>query len=624
MATGTMGYETCAMATFLSLLLVSSLTLSAAQMSPASLTGSAGPYTVRIACGSSVETYDPNGYVWQKDWGFTGGSSAPLTFPNPKAPQIITLRYFSKFDGPENCYNITVPTGRYLIRLFFAFGEQDNAGREPQFDVSIEGTLVHNMDSGWSKERENFQDSLAFVSDGAATICFHSSGHGNPVVASIEVLQILDDAYKIADQESRSYIWKTMKRVSAGARKSGFGSDFLADPWGGDRYWESDNSLFLPGSIVQSISTVQNISNAAVTPNIYPMDIFQSATTTDPMQSLSYILPVDNNRLYSIWIYLAEISPFVVRPRDRVFDVLVNEEKIFSEVDIIAQAHRPFKALILNATVMVDDASSLELTFNPLFGPVAVNAFEIYELVPIEAPTLKTDMWAMQLLKQSLRLPATYGWNGDPCVPLAHIWFGVDCRFNNSATSWFIDGLYLDAQGVRGVLGEEIGLLSGLQILNISHNTLQGSIPQSMGNLSSLVVLDLSYNQLNSSIPVNLGNLPHLRKFVSNNEGLCGVGLRPCSQANSGGKAVRITAFVVSLVIVLTAGLVFLYWKKRANMARAQKLARGAPYAKARTTFVRDVQMARTMFTDHFRPAHIRDPAFAPIPSQSSTLLGST
>lgn len=78
--------------------------------------GSAGPYTVRIACGSSVETYDPNGYVWQKDWGFTGGSSAPLTFPNPKAPQIITLRYFSKFDGPENCYNITVPTGRYLIR----------------------------------------------------------------------------------------------------------------------------------------------------------------------------------------------------------------------------------------------------------------------------------------------------------------------------------------------------------------------------------------------------------------------------------------------------------------------------------------------------------------------------
>lgn len=52
-------------------------------------------------------------------------------------------------------------------------------------------------------------------------------------------------------------------------------------------------------------------------------------------------------------------------------------------------------------------------------------------------------VWAMQLLKQSLRLPATYGWNGDPCVPLAHIWFGVDCRFNNSATSWFIDGLYV-------------------------------------------------------------------------------------------------------------------------------------------------------------------------------------
>lgn len=50
--------------------------------------------------------------------------------------------------------------------------------------------------------------------------------------------------------------------------------------------------------------------------------------------------------------------------------------------------------------------------------------------------------------------------------------------------------------------------------------------------------------------------------------------------------------------------------------------ARGAPYAKARTTFVRDVQMARTVFTDHFRPLH-RDPGpYAP--GQSTTLLGST
>ena len=48
-------------------------------------------------------------------------------------------------------------------------------------------------------------------------------------------------------------------------------------------------------------------------------------------------------------------------------------------------------------------------------------------------------------------------------------------------------------------------------------------------------------------------------------------------------------------------------------------IARDAPYAKARTTFVRDVQLARTVLSDHFKPVY-RDPASA-TPSQSSTLL---
>ena len=277
--------------------------------------------------------------------------------------------------------------------MFFAFGQQDNAGREPQFDVSIEGTLVYRMDLGWSEDPEDhYQDSLVFVDDGAATICFHSSDHGNPAVASIEILQILNHAYNRGTNElDRNVIMKTMKRVSTGARKSGFGSDFLADPWGGDRYWQTDSTLFLPGSKVESMSTVQNISNFAVVPNLYPMDIFQSATvTTDDTQSLSYTLPVETNMRYSIWIYLAEISPFMIRPQDRVFDILVNKKRVFSAVDIVAQAQGPFNALILNVTVTVD-VPSLALTFSPIFGPAAVNAFEIYQLVPTDATTVKTD-----------------------------------------------------------------------------------------------------------------------------------------------------------------------------------------------------------------------------------------
>lgn len=290
----------------------------------------------------------------------------------------------------------------WKCRLFFVFGETDNAGREPQFDVSIEGTLVYRMDTGWSGDPEDrYQDSLVFVDDGAATICFHSSDHGNPAVASIEILQILDNAYNRGVSEDRNVILKAMKRVSAGAIKSGFGSDFLADPWGGDRYWQTDSSLFLPGSRVQSISMTQNISHFAVAPNLYPMAIFQSATTTtDDMQSLSYTIPVDTNMRYSIWIYLAEIAPFVVRPQDRVFDILVNKKRVFSAVDIVAQAPGAWNALILNVTVTVD-VPSLALTFSPIFGPIAVNAFEIYQLVPRDAITVKTDCKTSKLRSTS-------------------------------------------------------------------------------------------------------------------------------------------------------------------------------------------------------------------------------
>ncbi|KAG0615556.1 hypothetical protein M758_5G050700 [Ceratodon purpureus] len=598
-----------------------------------------GPYAVRIACGSTVDTYASNGFLWSRDWGYTGGSSANVSVNNPKAPQLNTVRYFRLSDGGENCYNLTVPVGHYLIRLFFTFGQEDNANREPQFDVSIEGTLVYSLQRGWSTEPDNsYQDSLAFVNDGAATICFHSSGHGNPAVASIEVLQIFNQAYQRGWNVSQDFIMRSLKRVSAGAARSGFGSDFQADPWGGDRYWESDISLFLPGSAVAPISTNLTIKNAAVYPNIYPEAIFQTATAANPGQSLSYTLPVESNLQYSVWIYLAELATFTA-PTDRVFDIVVNGQKVFPAVDIMEMAKGSYSALILNATLLVE-GKTLTISFNPIKGNIAVNAFEVYALVPTEAATSNTNLWALQVLKQSLSIPARLGWNGDPCVPQLHPWFGIDCRRDTTSGFWIIDGLDLDSQGLQGVLGDEIGSLTGLQNLNISHNLLQGPIPQSIGLLASLVTLDLAYNRMNESIPASLGNLTKLQKVflndnqlsgevphslgagalgganlnLANNDGLCGVGIRSCDELKQGSRAGIIVGVLLGSLMAFLFG--YVYYKRRQNIARAQRLPRDAPYAKARTTFVRDVQLARTVLTDHFKPVY-REPTS----SQTSQLL---
>ncbi|KAB2595060.1 receptor-like protein 12 [Pyrus ussuriensis x Pyrus communis] len=58
-----------------------------------------------------------------------------------------------------------------------------------------------------------------------------------------------------------------------------------------------------------------------------------------------------------------------------------------------------------------------------------------------------------------------------------------------------------------------IGSLRGLQLLNLSNNTLTGHIPSSLGNLTALESLDLSQNKLSGRIPDSLAQLTFLEYF---------------------------------------------------------------------------------------------------------------
>ncbi|KAG0579813.1 hypothetical protein M758_4G126400 [Ceratodon purpureus] len=597
---------------------------------PLAAAQSGGPFAARIACGATADSVEPEtGFVWSKDTGYTGGSAAPLNVTSRIAPQLNTLRYFEISDGPENCYNITVPSGHYLTRFFFSYGEKDNQGREPFFEVSLEGTLVYTFSQGWSATIDNeYADSLLHVTDGAATVCFHNAGHGNPAIASLEILQLYVDAYNMGASSNLNVVMRTIKRVTAGAAQSGYGARMHADVWGGDRYWATDQTLFAPGSLLEVLRTIRNITNYGNPPNIYPEKIYQSATTTSPMNKLSYTIAVQPQSNYSIWLHFAEIEEGFTFPGMRVFDVLANGIPIFPDVDIVAMAGAPFKALILNTTVMAE-SNRLTITFQPKIGSVAVNAFEIFQIIPRQYATVNENVWALQGVKENLQLPSRLGWNGDPCVPPVHPWNGVTCTFDPAAGGWFVSAVNLGEQGVRGVLSDNWLALQQLQSLNLSNNLLVGAIPTSFGNMTSLATLDLSRNRLNGSIPSSLGQLPNIKQLLlndnqltgevpakvgalsirgaivnlANNPGLCGVGIGPCSKMSVGEKF----GLYISLAIGLScmAAGAFYCWKKKIAITRgAQRLPRDAPYAKARTTFVRDVQMARTTLSNHFsRPA---------------------
>ncbi|KAL4386659.1 hypothetical protein GQ457_09G002600 [Hibiscus cannabinus] len=580
------------------------------------------PFAMRISCGARENVRTPPTYVrWYKDFGYTGGIPTNATLPSFITPPLKTLRYFPLSEGPENCYGINrVPKGHYTVRIFFGLIAQPDFDREPLFDVSVEGTLIHSLESGWtSNDEQTFVEALVFLLDGTVSICFHSTGHGDPAIISIEILQVDNEAYYFGPDWGKGVILKATSRLTCGTSKPRFDEDYSGDHWGGDRYWHPIRTFGQNAD--EPRSTENAIKQASNAPNFYPEALYQSAiVSTDSQPDLTYNMDVDPNKNYSIWLHFAEIDASISGAGQRVFDVLINGDTLFENIDVAERSGGRYTALVLNTTVPVS-GRTLTITLHPKSGNHAIiNAIEVFQIIAAESKTSPEEVKALQALKKALGLPTRFGWNGDPCVPEEHPWSGADCHFDKSGSKWFIDGLDLDNQGLNGFLPDDISKLHHLQNLNLSGNTIHGSIPSSLGTVNSLKFLDLSYNLLNGSIPESLGQLTELRILNLNgnslsgrvpaalggrllngasfnftdNAGLCGIpGLRTCGPHLSAGAKVGI-AFGASLLFLVLVICSVCYWKRRQNILRAQQMAaRGAPYAKARTQFSHDIQMSR-------------------------------
>ncbi|GKV47721.1 hypothetical protein SLEP1_g54590 [Rubroshorea leprosula] len=606
-------------------------------LSPSSSSARPAPYAMRISCGARENRRTPPTYtLWFKDFAYTGGIPSNATRPNLITPPLQTLRYFPLSEGPENCYNIRrVPRGHYSVRIFFGLVPHSDFEKEPLFDISIEGTLISSMKSGWTNHEDQvFSEALVFLSDGTVSICFHSTGHGDPAILSIEILQVDNKAYYFGQGWGEDLILRTAARLTLGTRKPRFDEDYSGDHWGGDRYWSPIRTF--GHNADQPRSTENGIKQASDAPNFYPEALYQSAVvSTNSNPDLTYAMDVDPNRNYSIWLHFAEIDATVTGIGQRVFDILINGDSAFPDVDVVKMSGDRYTALVLNTTVAVK-GRTLTIILRPNKGHAIINAIEVFEVITSEFKTVLVEVKALQALKNALGLPHRLGWNGDPCVPKEHPWSGVDCHLDTTTNKWFIDGLGLDNQGLRGFLPKDISKLRHLESINLSGNSIHGTIPSSLGTITSLQVLDLSYNSLTGSIPESLGQLTALRRLYLNsnslsgrvpaavggrllhgasfnftdNAGLCGIpGLPPCGSHLSAGAKVGI-GFGVALSLLLLVICSMCWWKRRQNILRTQQItARAAPYAKARTNLSHDIQLSRHQNHGHARTAAENGPS---------------
>ncbi|XP_062111193.1 receptor-like protein 4 isoform X2 [Humulus lupulus] len=510
------------------------------------------PYGIsyHIDCGGSTELTDRFNTAWEADRFYTGGStglvSEPLRFGHP---QEKTLRYFPPSSGKKNCYVIpNLPNGRYYVRTFTVYDNYDGKSHSPSFDASVEGTVVFSWRSPWSEDLARsgaYSDLFVFVSDGQADVCFYSIATDPPVIGSLELVQVDPSSYD-SGEIGQGYILVNYGRLSCGSSQWGPGFSNDTDLFG--RSWQSDSDFRMSESekSVKPVITKNHIAGTEISPNYFPMRLYQTAVTVGDKEVLEYELEVDAKLDYLLWFHFAEIDPTVKKAGERVFDIYINEKKV-KRIDIFKEVGS-FHAYSWNYTVKNLSSTDLNVKLETVAGAVLISGLENYALVPADLATVPEQVTAMKALKESLKIPDRMGWNGDPCAPTTwDAWEGVTCHKNKNGTALVISQIDLGSQGLKGSISDQISLLSNLVSLNLSSNSLGGTLPDGLGQ-KSLTRLDLSDNHFTGSIPGTLtssslqlvllndnlleGRVPEELYSVgvhggaidlSGNKGLCGV-----------------------------------------------------------------------------------------------------
>ncbi|CAN6338049.1 unnamed protein product [Urochloa humidicola] len=132
------------------------------------------------------------------------------------------------------------------------------------------------------------------------------------------------------------------------------------------------------------------------------------------------------------------------------------------------------------------------------------------------ADTNPQDAAALRsVMKKWKNLPSSWGKSNDPCGAK---WDGILCDGNGRVTSLNLFGL-----SIRGTLGDDIGSLTELTVLDLSSNRdLGGPLPAAIGKLVKLEYLALIGCSFSGPVPSELGNLSQLVFFALNSNKFTG------------------------------------------------------------------------------------------------------
>ncbi|MBD2336615.1 PQQ-dependent sugar dehydrogenase [Calothrix sp. FACHB-156] len=312
--------------------------------------------TIRINAGGKAYT-DSQGNVWSADNYFDIGNTYGITSAianTGEDPVYQDLRWLKKFS-----YAIPVENGDYTVKLKFAETYWTAAGKRV-FDVSAENQLkIDDLDVFKAAGGNNIAIDQSFnvkVADGTLNLDFLASVN-NAIINGIEITPATTPT----------------PTPTPGAIRINIGGAAYTDTKGNK--WDADQAQYLLGNS-----------------NIYKTTAEIGKTEDDPIyqddryaQNLAYEIPVAAGN-YRVNLHFAE--NFFTDFNDRIFDVSLEGQKVFSDVDIFKQSKNAFftgnnSALVLSVpTVSVSDGK-LNLNLDASVNNALLSGLEI---IPLTGP----------------------------------------------------------------------------------------------------------------------------------------------------------------------------------------------------------------------------------------------
>ncbi|XBI18010.1 hypothetical protein VPH35_059910 [Triticum aestivum] len=111
-------------------------------------------------------------------------------------------------------------------------------------------------------------------------------------------------------------------------------------------------------------------------------------------------------------------------------------------------------------------------------------------------------------------IPDNVGNSPASVLVLANNDFGGCLPASVANMSGTLNEIILMNTGLKSCVPPELGMLTALTVLDVSHNQLMGAIPAELANLHSIEQLDLGHNRLSGDVPEGICHLPHLQNFT--------------------------------------------------------------------------------------------------------------